>query len=52
MSVESDLKKDGIIVIKKLNTLKVNSIARNVDYAKLFLILILIKMIYLLDYQD
>ena len=30
MSVESDLKKDGIIVIKKLNTLKVNSIARNV----------------------
>ena len=30
MSIESDLKKDGIIVIKKLNTLKVNSIARNV----------------------
>lgn len=31
MSVESDLRKDGIIVIKKLNTLKINSIARNVS---------------------
>ena len=30
MSVESDLRKDGIEVIKKLDTLKVNSIARNV----------------------
>ena len=31
MSVESDLKKDGIIVIKKLNTLKVNSISINIS---------------------
>lgn len=31
MSIESDLKKDGIEVIKKLDTLKVNSIARNVS---------------------
>ena len=30
MSVESDLRKDGIQVIKKLDTLKVNTIARNV----------------------
>ena len=30
MSVESDLKKDGIVVIKKLDTLRVNTIARNV----------------------
>ena len=31
MSVESDLKKDGIEVIKKLDTLRVNTIARNVS---------------------
>ena len=31
MSIQSDLKKDGIEVIKKLDTLKVNSIARNVS---------------------
>lgn len=31
MSVETDLKKDGIEVIKKLDTLKVNSIARNIS---------------------
>ena len=31
MSIESDLRKDGIEVIKKLNTLKINSIARNVS---------------------
>lgn len=31
MSVESDLKKEGIEVIKKLDTLKVNSIARNIS---------------------
>ena len=31
MSVESDLKKDGIEVIKKLDTLRVNSIARTVS---------------------
>lgn len=31
MSVESDLRKDGIKVIAKLDTLKVNSIARNVS---------------------
>ena len=31
MSVESDLKKDGIIVIKKIDTLRTNSIARNVS---------------------
>ena len=31
MSVESDLKKDGIIVTTKLDTLKVNSIARNIS---------------------
>ena len=31
MSVESDLKKDGIEVIKKIDTLKVNSIAKNVS---------------------
>ena len=30
MSVESDLKKDGIVVIKKLDTLRVNKIAKNV----------------------
>ena len=30
MSVESDLKKDGIEVIEPLSTLKINSIARNV----------------------
>ncbi len=30
MSIESDLKKDGIIVVKKLDTLKINSIAKNV----------------------
>ena len=28
MSVESDLRKDGIEVIKKLDTLRINSIAR------------------------
>ena len=32
MSVESDLRKDGIEVIKKLDTQKVNSIAKNVSY--------------------
>ena len=31
MSVESDLRKDGIKVIKKLDTLKINSIARNIS---------------------
>ncbi|MCI8617088.1 MAG: hypothetical protein HFJ60_02375 [Clostridia bacterium] len=31
MSIESDLRKDGIEVIKKLDTLKVNSIARRVS---------------------
>ena len=31
MSIESDLKKDGIEVVKKLDTLKVNSIARNIS---------------------
>lgn len=31
MSVESELKKDGIEVIQKLDTLKINSIARNVS---------------------
>ena len=31
MSVESDLKKDGIEVIKKLDTLRVNSIAKTVS---------------------
>lgn len=31
MSIESDLRKDGIEVIKKLDTLKVNSIARSVS---------------------
>lgn len=31
MSIESDLKKDGIEVIKKLDTLKINSIARNIS---------------------
>ena len=30
MSIESDLKRDGIEVVEKLDTLKVNSIARNV----------------------
>ena len=32
MSVESDLKKEGIEIIKKLDTLKVNSIARNISH--------------------
>lgn len=31
MSVESDLRKDGIEVLSKLDTLKINSIARNVS---------------------
>lgn len=31
MSIESDLRKDGIEVLKKLDTLKINSIARNVS---------------------
>ncbi len=31
MNVESDLKKDGIEILSKLDTLKVNSIARNVS---------------------
>lgn len=31
MSVESDLRKDGIEVIEALNTLKINSIARNIS---------------------
>lgn len=31
MSIESDLRKDGIEVIRQLDTLKVNSIARNVS---------------------
>lgn len=31
MSIESDLRKDGIEVIKKLDTLKINSIARTVS---------------------
>lgn len=31
MSIESDLKKDGITIIEKLDTLKINSIARNVS---------------------
>lgn len=31
MSIESDLKKDGIKVIKKLDTLKINSIAKNIS---------------------
>lgn len=31
MSVESDLKKDGIEVIESLDTLKINSIARNIS---------------------
>ena len=31
MSIETDLKKDGIEVIKPLNTLKINSIAKNIS---------------------
>ena len=31
MSIEADLKKDGIEVIEKLDTLTINSIARNVS---------------------
>ena len=31
MSIETDLKKDGIEVIKPLDTLKINSIAKNVS---------------------
>ena len=31
MSIESDLKKDGIEVLQKLDTLKINSIARKVS---------------------
>ena len=30
MSIKSDLRKEGIEVIKQLNTLKVNSIATNI----------------------
>lgn len=31
MSIESDLKKDGIEVIEPLDTLKINTIARNIS---------------------
>lgn len=31
MSIETDLKKDGIEVIKPLDTLKINSIAKNIS---------------------
>ena len=31
MSIESDLRKDGIQVVKKLDTLKINTLARNVS---------------------
>lgn len=31
MSIETDLKKDGIEVIGKLDTLKINAIARNIS---------------------
>ena len=31
MSIKSDLKKDGIEVTEKLDTLKINSIARNIS---------------------
>lgn len=31
MSIESDLKKDGIEVVEKLDTLKINSIAMNIS---------------------
>ena len=31
MSIESDLKKDGIEVIGPLDTLKINSLARNIS---------------------
>ena len=31
MSIESDLKRDGIEVLKKLDQLKINSIAKNVS---------------------
>ena len=31
MSIESDLRRDGIKVIKKLDTLKINSLARNIS---------------------
>lgn len=31
MSVESDLKKDGIEVTEKLDTLRINSMARNIS---------------------
>ena len=30
MSIESELRKEGIVVVKKLNTLKVNSVAANI----------------------
>ena len=31
MSIETDLKKDGIEVIKPLDTLRINSIAKNIS---------------------
>ena len=31
MSIETDLKKDGIEVLEPLDTLKINSIARNIS---------------------
>ena len=31
MSIESDLKRDGIEVVEKLDTLKINSIAMNIS---------------------
>ena len=40
MGIESELKKDGIEVIKRLDTLKINSLARNIS----------MKMNYLLNY--
>ena len=38
MSIESDLKKDGIEVTEKLDTLKVNSIAMNISNKIVYLV--------------
>ncbi len=38
MSIESDLKKDGIKIIEKLDTLKINSIARLTFIIVIFII--------------
>lgn len=54
MNVEAELKKDGIEIIGRLDTLSVNSISRNAaeKFAKHFLELISIMVNYLLSFLE